>query len=43
MAQSQEACQLETLGETLDGRDMSVLRVGGESDENKKERRIKNK
>ncbi|MDB2355983.1 MAG: M14 family metallopeptidase [Pseudoalteromonas sp.] len=35
-AQSQEACQLETLGETLDGRDMSVLRVGGESDENKK-------
>ena len=35
-AQSQEACQLETLGETLDGRDMSVLRIGGESDENKK-------
>ncbi|MFY8327197.1 M14 family metallopeptidase [Pseudoalteromonas sp. ZZD1] len=35
-AQSQEACQLETLGETLDGRDMSVLRVGGDSDENKK-------
>ena len=35
-AQSQEACQLETLGETLDGRDMSVLRVGGESDEDKK-------
>ncbi|MGO2011896.1 M14 family metallopeptidase [Pseudoalteromonas sp.] len=35
-AQSQEACSLETLGETLDGRDMSVLRVGSESDQGKK-------
>ncbi len=35
-AQSQHACELETLGETLDGRDMSVLRVGIPSSEKKK-------
>jgi murein tripeptide amidase MpaA len=34
-AQSQGACQLITLGETLDGRDMSVLKIGEPSEDKK--------
>ena len=34
-AQSEELCQLQTLGETLDGRDMSVLKIGQPSEDKK--------
>lgn len=35
-AQSHAICELENLGETLDGRDMSLLRIGEPSDDKKR-------